>query len=172
MYGGTTAAEWKLAKRNFVFYFCLNTPRMKKTIMLIMLALISLSANAQNDYSDAKYSYHFDAALEKNLLKKDNKVFIDGNNDNTTYYAAEMINKWQYWKQTKNRSKADFIMHLVNNGGFDAFMCYAVFIDPATDKVFYKTPLVNTFMRFTFQGQKAAVKKLFRDVRHHVSDIE
>lgn len=145
---------------------------MKKTIMLLMLLLIALSANAQKDYSDAKYSYHFDAALEKNLLKKDNKVFIDGNNSNTAYYAGEMVDKWQYWETTKNKSKADFIMHIVNNGGFGAFMCYAVFIDPATDKVFYKTPLVNTFARFTFQAQKAVVKKLFRDIRHHVSDIE
>ena len=138
------------------------------TIILLLAGVYTLQAQEQKeDFSDAKYSYHYDVNLEHTLSKEGNKVYIEANNRKTAKYVKSILRKWGYWQITKNKSEANFDMTIVNKGGFDVFMCYAVLIDPSTGKVFYRTPLVNTLMRVTMHGKKAAVKKLVRKMRHH-----
>ncbi len=95
------------------------------------------------------------------VTKKGNKVFIESKDENAILHASNGIENWGYWKVTKVKSEADFILRFnyVHAGLGDAFG-KALFINPENDEVLYETKEVNTMMSWDMNTKRGVINKL------------
>lgn len=149
---------------------------MKKTILLLLLQLFTVSLFAQEDdeFEETTVSYKHNNDVCYRLTKEGAKVYVEANTEATEIHTQNLLDRWGFWEVVSSKKKADFIMRVKSKGGMSEYMAYAVLIDKQTGKVFYKTPLVNTFGRISFHGKKAVIKKVIRKIKHHlgVNDYE
>lgn len=142
--------------------------RIPSLIYLILFQMLSIDAFSQEDFPEEK-DYVHNREVCSLLTQKGSKIYVEANNDATEIHAQNILEKWGFWNVVSKKSGADIVMRIKSKGAISEYMAYAVFIDNKTGSVFYKTPLVNTFGRISFHGKKAVIKKVVRNMKHHLS---
>lgn len=121
----------------------------KTVLSTSLLVFLSCHAHAQDN--------------PEKLLKRGNKVFIASKNKNVGVHAKRILDYRSYWEIADDADDADFIIDIkTKTFWLGSWKAYAVFIDPETEKPFYKTKRVHTFWSFSFHDKKKVVKKLVR----------
>jgi hypothetical protein len=97
----------------------------------------------------------------KEITQKGNKVFIESKDENAILHATNGIQGWGYWKVTKNKTEADFILRFdyIHAGLGDAFG-KALFINPQNNEVLRQTKEVNTVMSWDMNTKRGVINKL------------
>lgn len=124
-----------------------------KRLSLIIAAIIGcLSLFAQEPTTN----------MFKDLTKPGNKVYVTSNQKDMIDRARKLV-KEGCWKVVTNPKDADFVIkieakRIVTQGMF----AYALFLEPTTKEVLFKTGTSNTTMRATLDNKGAVLKKLIR----------
>lgn len=95
------------------------------------------------------------------LTKKNNKVFIESENENAIIHARNAIKDWGYWIVTKNRTEADFILSFnVRFAGLGDAFGNADFINPQNGKIIKSTKEVNTITSWDMNTKRGLINKI------------
>lgn len=121
----------------------------KTVLSTSLLVLLSCTTHAQDN--------------PEKLLQRGNKVYIHAKNRNVGVHAKRMLEYRDYWELADDADDADFIIDIKAKAFWlGCWKAYAVFIDPDTEKPFYKTKRVTTLWSLAFNKKQKAVKKLVR----------
>ena len=103
--------------------------------------------STQSDDKIKQYNYsvdNYDAGLFHSMTRRNNKVFIDSENENAIIHATNAIERWGYWVPVQRRGNADFILNFnVNFAGAEVYG-NADFINPRNGKKIRSTKEVST----------------------------
>ena len=103
--------------------------------------------STQSDDKIKQYNYsvdNYDAGLFHSMTRRNNKVFIDSENENAIIHATNAIKRWGYWVPVQRRGNADFILNFnVNFAGAEVYG-NADFINPRNGKKIRSTKEVST----------------------------
>jgi hypothetical protein len=104
-----------------------------------------------------------DTLLFEKITKRNNKVFIYSENTNAIIHATNAIEKWGYWRVTKNKVEADFILKFnVRFAGLGDAWGSAQFIAPENNKILKTTKEVNTMTGWDFNTKRGVINKIVR----------
>jgi len=104
-----------------------------------------------------------DTLLFEKITKRNNKVFIYSENTNAIIHATNAIEKWGYWRVTKNKEEADFILKFnVRFAGLGDAWGYAQFIAPDNNTVLKTTKEVNTMTGWDLNTKRGVINKIVR----------
>lgn len=111
-----------------------------------------------------------DPSLSKNDLllkvtKRNNKVYIVSNDENSIIHATNLLNEWGYWIVTKNKDEADFIIRFNVNMALTDGYCSINILD-LNDRELFATKKRNNFSSWDFNAKRGAIEVcLKKDVK-------
>ncbi len=94
--------------------------------------------NKTNSASEAP-DYKENKSLLQTLAAKGNRVFIDTQDNNAAIHVEKKLKTLDFWEITDTKNTADFILAFDIEYTWDSANGYAEFINPKTNKIFYKT---------------------------------
>ncbi len=90
-------------------------------------------------------------------------MYITSENKNAIIHATNAIDIWGYWKTTKDKEKADFILKFnIRFGGLGDGFGNAQFIYPNNGDIIKITKEVNTFTSWDINPKRAVINKIIR----------
>ncbi|NPA67128.1 MAG: hypothetical protein GXO50_00815 [Chlorobi bacterium] len=90
------------------------------------------SASAAPEYKENK-------DLLKTIAAKGKTVYIDAPDKSSVSHAVKKLKNLGYWKITDYKGDADFVLSFDIEYNWNATNGYAMFINPKTNEIFYKT---------------------------------
>ena len=140
---------------------------------LFFLAVILLSSNAYCQDS----TYLQKEQELKMITKKGNKVFIEAFDknvldSNALIHTANALNSWGYWKLTKIKEEADFILKITfRYAGLGDTFGNAQFINPKNNEILKTTREVNTIMSWDVNTKRGVIKKIIaKEIKPNYKD--
>lgn len=139
------------------------------TALLLLLPLLSMGQKS------LMYEYIDDKDKEKffEMTKPGNKVYITSENEPLAIHAKKELRSY-HWKIVDKLEDADFVLYIDDSRIMVSEMsARIVYIDPKTERPFYKTHAVNTLARFSYHAKKGVVRKLIRKrVYNRVNELD
>jgi hypothetical protein len=117
--------------------------------------VFTVEESRRNDSSE------IDEDAYKALLKRNNVVYIECENNPVVTHATEAINRWGYFRVTKDKGKADLILRFMGRVNAAAhWAVYIQFIDPVTNQMIGRTKEHHSFWGRDINSKRGAVKKV------------
>jgi hypothetical protein len=104
----------------------------------------------------------FTNAQTTDFIKPGNAIYVTSNHPEMIQKARKYLQPG-CWKLVDTPQNADFVVKIkAKRIVFVGMFAHALFIDPATKKILWKSRTSNTVMRVTFNNKRAVLKKLIR----------
>jgi len=102
-------------------------------------------------------------ALLNSLAAKGNTVYIDQRDKNAAIHTKKKLNNLGYWKITDDKNSADFILSFAIEYEWDSSNGIALFINPKTNEIFYKTERYFVTVKDDFNLKRGIIQKIINE---------